>query len=93
MCISKNDECYAIYLLCLYLLEFLGVTFGDEASPGERGGKGGVIDDILSLTVELAIPVLFPCRDNSCNFGSKMCRNSLSTISTHSGSCPTIKTI
>lgn len=74
------------YLLCLYLVEFLGVTFGDDCSPGDNGGNGGVIDEILSLIVEFATPTPLPCNDNSCNFGSNMCRSSLSTISTHSGS-------
>lgn len=72
------------YLLCLYLVEFLGVSFGDDCSPGDSGGKGGVIDEILSLNVELATPAFFPCSDNSCSFGSNMCLSSFSTISTHS---------
>lgn len=72
----------------MYLFEFLGVTFGDDPSPGDSGGRGGVIDDILSLTVELATPGLFPFRDSSCSFGSKIFLNSFSTISTHSESWP-----
>jgi hypothetical protein len=40
--------------LCLYLVEFCGDTEGLEPSPGDRGGNGGVIDEMLSLTVELA---------------------------------------
>lgn len=68
----------------MYLEEFLGVTLGEEASPGDNGGSGGVIDDILSLTVEFATPALLPFNDNSCNFGSNIFLNSFSTISTHS---------
>lgn len=59
------------HLLCLYRVELRGVTFGDDWSPGESGGNGGVIDEILSLKVEFAAPGLF-CNESSCNFGSRI---------------------
>lgn len=35
-------------------MEFSGDTEGLEPPPGDRGGNGGVIDEMLSLRVELA---------------------------------------
>lgn len=84
--INRREIVGETYLLCLYRVEFRGVTFGDDWSPGESGGRGGVIDEMLSLKVEFAAPGLLPCKDSSCNFGSRMWRSSVSTISTHSGS-------
>ena len=40
--------------MCLYLVELCGETEGLEPPPGDRGGSGGVIDEILSLSVEFA---------------------------------------
>jgi hypothetical protein len=38
--------------LCLYLVEFCGEIEGLEPPPGDRGGNGGVMDEMLSLRVE-----------------------------------------
>jgi hypothetical protein len=38
----------------LYLVEFCGEIDGLEPPPGDKGGSGGVMDEILSLRVEFA---------------------------------------
>lgn len=61
-----------------YLVEyrFLGVR---GLSWGDSGGRGGVTEDTLSDRVECAIA--------GTSLGSKILRNSDSTISAHSESC------
>lgn len=63
------------HLECLKRM-WRGVGVGLDPPPGDSGGRGGVNDDTLSLRVELHPPI--------CIFGSRICRSSDSTMSTHS---------
>jgi len=71
----------------LNLVEFLGVASGEDPF-GVSGGKGGVTLETVSLPVTPVPgpPLLTPLMLIPCNFGSKICLSSDSTISTHSES-------
>jgi len=52
-------------------VELCGETEGLEPPPGDRGGSGGVIDEILSLSVEFA-PAGGTGWLRPCNLGSRI---------------------